>query len=486
MNNDSQKQIVKSTKIIGGVQFISIFVGFIRTKAVAIILGPTGVGVLGILQSITDLIRSLTGFGLNFSAVKDIAEADASNNQERLYETISVLRNLVLWTGLLGTVLTLVLAKQLGEFAFGNAKYTLSIIYISITLLLTSIAGGQMALLQGKRQIKLIASASLYGSLTSTFLSILLYYFLGINGIVPGLIISSLIPLYFSWYFARKIKFERRKFSFKITLSKGKEMVKLGYFIVISSFLASLTLYSLRKFIIEKDDIDGVGFFQASWTISTSYLGIILNAMLSDFFPRLSAINTNEIESNKLVNEQLEIALVLGTPMIIFFIAFANPIISLLYTSSFGDSVVILQWQLYGAFFTLIAWPLGVLFLAKNKGFLSVITDFLWCILFLIIVYFGWSFLGFGVLGIGDTVSLIFKVILVYFIVFKLWNFRFSNDNIKNILFYGFFSTLMIGNVVLLKGNTQLTFSLFLILIVALKSIVFLNKIYRFDKMIKL
>ena len=208
--------------------------------------------------------------------------------------------------------------------------------------------------------------------------------------------------------------------------------------------------------------------------------------MLSDFFPRLSAINGNETESNKLVNEQLEIALVLGTPMIMFLIAFADPVITLLYTTSFRDSVLILQWQLYGAFFTLIAWPLGVLFLAKNKGFLSVFTDFIWCILLLIFVYYGWTFFGFAVLGIGDAFALFLKVILVYFFVRNFWNFRFSMKNIKNILFYGFFSSLMISTVVVFNGNKQLYLALFIILIVGIKSVLVLNRIYGFDKMIKL
>lgn len=486
MGNESQKQILKATSIIGGAQFLNIVIGIVRTKAVALLLGPYGLGVVGMLQSIIDLVRNITGFGLNFSAVKDVAEADASNDETRLNETITVLRNLVLWTGLLGVVLTILFAYPLSTFTFGNDKYTLSVVYLSITLLLTSIAGGQMALLQGKREIKLMAKATLYGALYSTAISIGVYYLLGIDGIVPVLILTSLIPLVFSWYYSKKIKFDAQKISFTKSFSKGFSMAKLGFFIVVTSFMATLTLYMVRVVIVDKMNMEAVGFFQASWMISTTYIGIILNAMLSDFFPRLSAINNDNEASNKLINDQLEIALVLGTPMILFLIASAGLLIQILYSNSFLYTTSILQWQLFGAFFTLISWPLGVMFLAKSKGKFCIITDGLWSVLFLSIVYFGWEYFGFKILGIGDSIAIIFKLLLVYFVVNKIGGFRFSKKNVNVILFYGFFTVLMILNVTFLKGYLQYVSSFFLIVIVGVKSLTSLDRVYQFRERFRL
>jgi antigen flippase len=480
MSDESQKQILKATSIIGGAQFLSIVIGIVRTKAVALLLGPYGLGVVGMLQSIIDIVRNVTGFGLNYSGVKDVAEADASGNLHKLNETITVLRNLVLWTGLLGTILTIIFAKPLSIFTFGNSQYTLSVVYLSITLLLSSISGGQMALLQGKREIKLMAKATLYGAIYSTFISILVYYLFGVNGIVPVLIISSIIPLVFSWYYSRKIKFERQQIAFKASLSKGLSMARLGFFIVVTGFMASLTLYVIRVIIVDKMNIEGVGFFQASWMISTTYIGIILNAMLSDFFPRLSAINKDKQASNKLVNDQLEIALVLGTPMILFLIATAGLLVEILYSTSFLNTVSILQWQLFGAFFTLISWPLGVLFLAKNKGKFCIITDGFWSLLFLGIVFFGWEYFGFKILGIGDSIAIIFKLVLVFFLVKKIGDFKFSLKNVKTIVYYGFLTVLMMLNVLFFESYIQYLLSFGLIIIAGIKSLITLNNLYNF------
>lgn len=103
----SHRQILKATGILGGAQVIEIIIRIIRNKVVAVLLGPMGVGILGLYQSTIELIQSTTGFGLNFSAVRDIAEMAGSNDPQKISRTILILRRWVWFTGLLGMVLGL-------------------------------------------------------------------------------------------------------------------------------------------------------------------------------------------------------------------------------------------------------------------------------------------------------------------------------------------------------------------------------------------
>ncbi len=59
---DSYKQIVKATSIFGGVQVIQILITIIRTKFVAILLGPAGMGINGLLGSTLNLVTGFTSF----------------------------------------------------------------------------------------------------------------------------------------------------------------------------------------------------------------------------------------------------------------------------------------------------------------------------------------------------------------------------------------------------------------------------------------
>ncbi|MEG2281843.1 MAG: O-antigen translocase, partial [Rikenellaceae bacterium] len=54
------RDIVKATSVFGGVQVFNILIGIVRSKIIAILLGPEGMGISGLLQSATSLITGLT------------------------------------------------------------------------------------------------------------------------------------------------------------------------------------------------------------------------------------------------------------------------------------------------------------------------------------------------------------------------------------------------------------------------------------------
>ena len=160
----SYEQALKSTGIVGGAQFLTILITVVKTKIVALLLGPAGVGVLGLLQGIVDMIRNATGLGIHFSAVKDVAAANASRDGQRIGRTIRILRRWVWGTGLLGMTVAIALSIPLSRFSFGNAEYAVPIVLVSVVLLLTSLQEGQLALLQGLRMIGKMAKAKVAGA----------------------------------------------------------------------------------------------------------------------------------------------------------------------------------------------------------------------------------------------------------------------------------------------------------------------------------
>lgn len=150
----SYRQIMKATSLFGGVQFFQIIISVIRSKFIAVLLGPTGMGIVGLLTSTTGLVGALTNFGLGTSAVKNISEANSLGDENRILSVISVMRRLVWITGALGSIVTLIFSAWLSEITFGNKDYTFAFIWLSITLLLNQLSSGQLVLLQGLRKIK--------------------------------------------------------------------------------------------------------------------------------------------------------------------------------------------------------------------------------------------------------------------------------------------------------------------------------------------
>src|SRR5438270_7428171 len=106
-NTSSYKQRFKATSIFGGVQVFIILITIIRSKVVALLLGPTGMGIVGLITSTTAFINNLTNFGITTAAVKNIADSYSSNDAIKLGKTVAVFRRLVWITGLLGLAITL-------------------------------------------------------------------------------------------------------------------------------------------------------------------------------------------------------------------------------------------------------------------------------------------------------------------------------------------------------------------------------------------
>jgi O-antigen/teichoic acid export membrane protein len=83
-NKNSYRQIMKATSLFGGVQVINIIIQIIRSKAIAILLGPAGIGLLGLFNTTILVIGNLTNFGLGISGVKDISQANNTENKVQL------------------------------------------------------------------------------------------------------------------------------------------------------------------------------------------------------------------------------------------------------------------------------------------------------------------------------------------------------------------------------------------------------------------
>ena len=181
----SYRQIIKATSLFGGVQIFSIIISIIRSKFVALFLGPNGMGILGLFMSSISLVSNLTNFGLQTSAVRDIADTMGSKNLKKVAVRILILKRLVWLTGLLGSTLTILFSSYLSEITFGNKDYKSAFIWLSVTLLINQLNVGQIVVFQSLRKLKLYAKSSVFGSFFSLLIIIPIYYYFGERGIVP-------------------------------------------------------------------------------------------------------------------------------------------------------------------------------------------------------------------------------------------------------------------------------------------------------------
>ncbi|MGD0744379.1 MAG: O-antigen translocase [Verrucomicrobiota bacterium] len=374
-HGSSYSQILKSSSIIGGAQGINYLIGMVRTKLVAILLGPSGVGLVGLYNSATGLVGVLAGLGVGSSGVREVAEAHGSGDAERVARTIRVLRRSCWATGLLGWALTAAFAWPLSIWTFGSTEHAWAVALLGSTLLFGAIAGGQMALIQGVRRIGDIARLNVLSVVFGTIVAVGFYGWLGQRGIVPVLIIVAVINLASSWWFARKVTVPHITISWAETWQQSRRLIGLGAAFMWSGLLTATVGLITRSLIARQLGLDANGIYQAAWGISGVFAGFILSAMGTDFYPRLTAVSHDNDQVNRLVNEQTEIGILLALPGILATLIFAPWFMRIFYTAKFLPGAELLPWFVLGVFGRVISWPIGFIQLAKGASRWFVATD---------------------------------------------------------------------------------------------------------------
>ena len=363
----SYGQILKSSSIIGGAQGINYLISMVRVKLVAVLLGPAGVGLVGLYVSATELVGTISGLGISTSGVREVAEAHGTGKAEHIARTVKTLHRACWVTGILGWLLCAALSYPLSVYTFGSGERTWAIAILGATILITAVSGGQSALIQGTRRIGDLARMNVLGAVSGTLVAVGLYAWLGQKGIVPVLIVTAAINLSFSWWFARKIPVAPVSLTWPETFGNSKQLVKLGVAFMYGALLAAISGLVIRALIVRQLGLDANGIYQAAWAISGMFAGFILNAMGTDYYPRLTAVAQDNQQVNRLVNEQIEIGILLALPGVLGTLAFAPWLMHLFYSVKFLPGAELLPWLAVGVFGQVITFPLGFIQRAKGK-----------------------------------------------------------------------------------------------------------------------
>ncbi|MCW8979991.1 MAG: O-antigen translocase [Altibacter sp.] len=422
----SYRQVLKATSLFGGVQVFSIVIAIIRSKAIALLIGPTGMGIASLLNSTIHLVNGLTNAGLGQSAVKDISFVDGGNDLQKTFRTIRILRRLVWFTGLIGALLMILTAPFLSEFAFGDGAYTYAFVWLSLALLFNQLTTAELAVLQGLRKLQRLAKANLIGNFLGLVITLPLYYYFRLDAIVPAIIIAALISLLFTVYFSRKEGNTTGKLTSKEALLEGKEMIRLGVMLSLSNMITLGVAYLVQVFINSEGGIDEVGLYNAGYVILNSYVGLIFTAMATDYYPRLAAI-TDKIDAvRKTVFEQAFIAILIITPIIVVFLTLAPYIIVLLYSTEFTPIVAFVSWGILGMIFKAVSFSMGYVIIAKGDSKLFIKTSVAFNTLLLLGNILGYYYGGLEGLGISFFLYYIFHFVLVRVIIKYRYDFYFD------------------------------------------------------------
>ena len=427
------RMAMKAMGLFGGVQIAGILCSIIRTKLVAMWIGPVGVGLFGLFNNALEMISTGTNLGIRSSSVRDISQALTGRDPGLVARMVSVVRKWSMWLGLAGALTTLLLAPLLSQVTFGDTTHIWGFVALSVAVLLQALTNGEYAILQGTARLKRLASVTLWGTIVGLAVSIPLFYLLRERSILPSILAYAAALAVFAWLF-RNRDYPPAVMSRHETFNMGKGFVRLGIYMTLGNFASILASYAFNSWLNINAGTEAVGYYQAGYTLLNKYTGLILTALGMEYYPRLSKVADSRIRLRAFVSQEINLAIAVMAPVVALFILLRELVVWILYTPEFNVIFSFVSWGMIGTVLRTLSWCLAFTILAKGDGKTYLWTEVASAIINLVlnIVFYRWW--GLTGLGIAFLVSYLLYTLIIAVVYFKVYRLSVTPACLYNLL----------------------------------------------------
>lgn len=422
---DSYSHVLKYTGLFGGVQGLNILIGLVRNKIVASLLGPSGMGLASLFNTTVNFISQSTNFGISFSAVRYVSELFDKGDEERIQHFVKVVRAWSLLTALLGMMVCMLLGPLLSDFTFSWGDHSLHFFLLAPAVGLLAITGGETSILKGARQLRSLAVIQVLNVFLALLIAVPLYYFFGQSAIVPVIVLMALSAMLLT------LRCSYRLYPFHLSgsrgvLGEGMEMIRLGVCFVLAGIFGSGAEMLIRSYLNVTADLNVVGLYNAGFMLTTTYGGMVFSAMETDYFPRISAVSHHRKKMRDTVNRQIEVSLLIVSPMLATLIVFMPIIIPLLFTSEFLPVVAMAQVSVFSMYIKAISLPISYLTLARGDSMAYLFIEAIDDVLLVLFMFYGYRFWGLQGTGIALSAFYAVDIVIVYIYTYLRYGYRLS------------------------------------------------------------
>lgn len=417
------RKTLRSIFLVGGSSLVNMVSGLLKTKIIAILFGPSGVGIMALYSQIMSFTTTLAGMGITTSGVRSVSLAMNNEAPEQLSRTRTIVILTTLLSGVVGAIFLALLSEKISVFTFKSDGYSNDIMILSCGVLFGAATAGYTCVLQGTRHILELTKVSMLSAVFNISLSIPCYMMLGRHGIAVALAVSTIPGFILAKRYSNNIGIKKAepRISYSIFFEESKQLAFLGLGFMLAVLLSIIADYTIRYIIIQKFGLDFAGIYQSAIVLSGIFIGFILGAMGTDYLPRLAGSIENVEDSVRIINEQSKLSMILALPVLAVMASASSFVIEIAYSSQFNAATPILQWSLLGIFFRVFSWPLSYLIMAKGKSRIFFLIELFGHATHVVLVYILTSY--YGIVGAGMAFAGLYFVysILVYKVTLSLF-----------------------------------------------------------------
>ncbi|GGB60507.1 LPS biosynthesis protein [Shewanella inventionis] len=413
------KRLLKVTAMTSMLTLLRMVMGFVIAKFIAVYTGPSGLAMLGQIQS---MVVSLNGL-INAPAGSGVVRYTSENYRDGYQACAPWWRASIQWILIVSAIVIpigFVFSEYLSNQLFQDPSFNWLIVITVCLLPLAALGTICNSVINGQQQYRRYVSLGMVSVVVSSCLMVLLIITANIEGALFATAIQSgLIGL-----IMLLLNFKQPWFKFQYWWGKTDLITRKsigGYMLmaITSALTVPVSLILVRNMVIDQLGWEAAGYWQAVWRISDVYITVITMALSTYYLPKLSSLVGVECilkEVRKTVSVIIPIVIVLS--LIVYFLRdFA---IAILFTEEFSAARDLFAIQLTANVIKITGWLYAYPMLSRGATKWYISSEIFFSISIVLLSYL--FITGFGLKGIVFA-SLLNNSIYLFFVMSNIRTF---------------------------------------------------------------
>lgn len=322
---------------IGAIQIATILSSLIRTKYIAVSLGPEGTGIIGIIDQVVQLTSFISALSLPLASIKYLSKAN-SESDEKFKKAYASFLGLLLFISLSASILLFLLVSSEIYLPIGEISQYRHYLYIALLGMPAMMLGGFLSNVLASAEKP--NSASILSFIYSIALSIAVLIGITMNGITGfywGSVISgAVITLSVLFYIKLKLHlpFYIRNLHPVTMLKEQPDILKFAIFLFFASVAHSFALFIVRYSILEAQGVAAAGLLHALLAITIS-INMVLSPINGFFLSPKVNRDIDNLEKIRFTLDFQKIQVLFMTVIVLPFVFYPNLTIEILFSEKF-------------------------------------------------------------------------------------------------------------------------------------------------------
>lgn len=349
------RRLLKVTAMTGLLTLLRMAVGFVIAKVVAIYTGPTGMAMLGQVQSMVGSLNGVVNAPVGSGIVRFTAEKHGLG-----YDACAPWwRASLEWVLLISLIVipvALLQADYIAEWLLHDHKLAWVVAVAACILPFTAMGTLFTSVINGQQQYRRYVVLGMISTLVSSSFMLVLIVNENIQGaLLAATVQSGLIGIVMLLANLRQPWFKLRYWWGSTDLCARKAIGGYTLMAVTSALTVPISLILVRNILIDQVGWNAAGQWQAVWKISEVYLAVITMALGTYYLPKLSSLVgviaiVSEIHKTAKVIIPIVVLLALGIYLL------RDVAIWLLFTEEFSSARDLFAIQLCGDVVKIASW----------------------------------------------------------------------------------------------------------------------------------